>query len=71
MSWDLVIRGVECIDLAARVPRDAVHFWDDAHFSEAGAGVVAEVVVRHLLATRPLAGMRRSAVASGDRSGVD
>ena len=52
------LRGVECIDLAPRVPKDDGHFWDGAHFTEAGAARVAAVVADHLLSTQPLDGMR-------------
>jgi lysophospholipase L1-like esterase len=42
-------RGVECFDLAARMPRSVEFFWDDVHFTEAGARRVAELVAAHLL----------------------
>jgi hypothetical protein len=47
-------RGVECIDLQARLPRDASIFSDDAHFTEFGARRVAKVVSEFLLAVEPL-----------------
>jgi hypothetical protein len=46
--------GLECIDLASAVPRDSRHFFDDEHFTEAGAERVAQVVAGHLRA-KPLA----------------
>lgn len=41
-------RGVECFDLAARVPRDATVFYDDDHYNEGGAELVAELVAGFL-----------------------
>lgn len=52
-------RGTECIDVAARLPKDTAVFWDDAHFTEEGARRVAEIVAGHLLEREPLAGLRR------------
>jgi lysophospholipase L1-like esterase len=60
-------RGVECIDVQARVPRDATAFTDDAHFTELGARRVAEAVAEHLLATEPLVGWTRHAADAGAR----
>ncbi len=63
-------RGAECFDLAARLPRDATVFWDDAHFTEEGARRVAELVAGYLL-ERPSRLARRSgrdrALARGQR----
>ena len=47
--------GVECIDLAARVPKDPSIFYDDDHFTERGAAVVADVIVEYLRARSPFA----------------
>ncbi len=47
-------RGIECVDLAEGIPRDAIHFYDDAHFSEAGSARVAELLADYLLAREPL-----------------
>ena len=41
-------RGVECIDLAGRLPKDTSIFYDDCHFNENGANEVAEIVSRYL-----------------------
>jgi hypothetical protein len=38
----------ECIDLAGQVPKDARHFFDDEHFTEAGSERVARVVAGYL-----------------------
>jgi lysophospholipase L1-like esterase len=43
-------RGVECIDLASKLPKDLTVFYDDAHFNEAGARTVADIVVAYLTA---------------------
>ena len=39
----------EPFDLAAHVPRDTTAFYDDVHFNESGARIVADLVTRHLL----------------------
>jgi hypothetical protein len=52
-------RGVECIDAAARLPKDASIFWDDAHFTEEGSRRLAQIVADHLLEREPLASRRR------------
>ncbi len=41
-------RGVECIDLAAELPRDSTTFFDDVHFTEAGSAHVGRLVAAHL-----------------------
>ena len=48
-------RGVECLDAAARLPRTAGMFFDDAHYTEAGARRLAEIVADYLLAHEPIA----------------
>ncbi len=40
--------GVECIDLAAAIPTDGSMFYDDVHFTEAGARRVAEAIAPHV-----------------------
>jgi len=45
---------LECIDLAAQVPRETTMFFDGVHFTEAGSRRVASVVVDYLLASPPL-----------------
>ena len=52
------IRGVGCIDLQGKLPRDATTFTDDAHFTEPGARRVAQAVAEHLLETEPLVSSR-------------
>jgi lysophospholipase L1-like esterase len=47
-------RGVECIDLAAGLPRTPEVFYDDVHFTDAGSARVAEIVLGHLRSTPPL-----------------
>lgn len=46
-------RGVECIDLAAGLPRTVEVFYDDVHFTDAGSAQVAEIVLGHLKSTPP------------------
>lgn len=48
-------RGLECVDLAAKLPRDTSVFYDDCHFNESGARRVAEVLAAHLLGRAPFA----------------
>lgn len=42
--------GLGAVDLAARVPRDAGAFYDDVHFNEAGARLVANALAEALAA---------------------
>lgn len=56
-------QGVECLDLAERMPRTSELFYDDAHFTDAGAERVAELVASFLLERAPLQ-------APGPRSGA-
>ena len=40
--------GARCIDLAAQLPQQVANYYDDFHFSVAGADAVAEIVARAL-----------------------
>ncbi len=42
-------REIFCIDLAARVPKERRYFFDDMHFSAAGARLVSDVVAAGIL----------------------
>lgn len=42
-------RGVPCLDLASRLPKDGSTFYDDIHFNEAGAVKVARSLADFLL----------------------
>jgi lysophospholipase L1-like esterase len=44
-------RGVECIDLAAALPKDTTVFYDDVHLNEPGARRVADELAKYLLPT--------------------
>jgi lysophospholipase L1-like esterase len=44
-----VARALTCIDLAREVPRDSTYFYDDFHFSRAGAAAVGQTIARHLV----------------------
>jgi lysophospholipase L1-like esterase len=46
-------RGIECIDLASQLPQDASVFYDDAHFNENGARLVAATIAEYLNTTEP------------------
>jgi len=43
---------IECIDLASMLPQNSQVFYDDCHFTELGAELVADIVVEYLR-TRP------------------
>jgi len=47
-------RGVECMDLAAVVPKDTTVFYDDCHFNEGGARIVATALAEYLMGQKPL-----------------
>jgi lysophospholipase L1-like esterase len=51
--------AAECLDLAPLIPKDAVHFYDDEHFTEAGSERVARAVADYLRA-KPLGGTARA-----------
>lgn len=42
------VKGLDCVDTAAALPREATYFYDDFHFSEAGAATVGEIVAEAL-----------------------
>jgi hypothetical protein len=41
---------MECVDLASRVPNDSLYFYDQAHFTEAGAALAAGVLAEYFSA---------------------
>jgi hypothetical protein len=45
--------------MAARIPKDTTAFFDDCHFNEAGARMVAENLTEYLLATAPFGAKKR------------
>lgn len=47
--------GVECIDLAAELPKSTDVFYDDVHFNESGAHRVAKIAARALARPESLA----------------
>jgi lysophospholipase L1-like esterase len=47
--------GLECFDLASRVPKETSAFYDDVHFNEAGARLVAQSLKQYLLSRPPFA----------------
>src|SRR5262249_35170361 len=46
-------RMIDCIDFAAKVPRTTEVFYDDAHYTEKGAELVARVITEHLARREP------------------
>ncbi|MBP2294321.1 SGNH/GDSL hydrolase family protein [Azospirillum rugosum] len=51
-------RAVHCVDLAALVPKSGRYFYDDMHFSDAGADLVADLVASRIapLLAEPMKG---------------
>ena len=47
-------QGVECLDVAERMPRDGSIFSDDAHLTERGARLLADQIAAYLAETKPL-----------------
>jgi lysophospholipase L1-like esterase len=47
--------ALECFDLASHIPQNTSVFYDDVHFNENGARVVAQVLQQYLLSTPPFA----------------
>ena len=47
-------QAVECLDVAAGLPRDGSVFSDDAHFTEQGARLLADQIAAYLAETPPL-----------------
>jgi lysophospholipase L1-like esterase len=48
---DVCRERAECVDLAARLPRDTTVFYDDCHFNENGARLVAAAVAEQIRTT--------------------
>ena len=46
-------RSLKCVDLAETLPPRAEFFYDDMHYSEAGADKVADIIVENLLGLTP------------------
>ena len=47
-------KGLECYDLARDIPKDTSAFFDDVHFNEGGAQMVAQSLAHYLLSRPPL-----------------
>jgi lysophospholipase L1-like esterase len=45
--------GLECYDLARNIPKDTSAFFDDVHFNEGGARLVAQSLAQYLLSKPP------------------
>jgi lysophospholipase L1-like esterase len=45
--------GLECFDVASTIPKDTSAYFDDAHFNENGARLMARNVERYLLSKPP------------------
>jgi GDSL-like Lipase/Acylhydrolase family len=46
-------KGLECFDLAAVVPKNNLVFYDDSHYTEAGARLIAERLAEYLVSRPP------------------
>jgi len=46
-------QNLSCLDLATLVPADTAMFYDDVHFTEAGAQKVGQLLAAHLRAVKP------------------
>jgi hypothetical protein len=51
-------RGVECLDLASRIPRTSTIFFDDVHFTEEGARAVAREIASYMKGLPPFVAER-------------
>jgi lysophospholipase L1-like esterase len=60
-------RGLECYDLAREIPKDTSAFFDDVHFNEGGARLVAQSLARYLLSRPPFRINGPQASAHGHR----
>lgn len=47
---------LECLDLAAQIPKNTTVFYDDSHYHNEGARLVADLLVEYLLSQPPFAG---------------
>lgn len=57
--------SLECLDLAREIPKDASLFYDDVHFSESGAQVVAHSITSYLLSRPPFSQRGLATLAAG------
>ena len=48
------VREVGCVDLAKILPSTTGVYYDDAHYTEFGAAIVADRMIKYLLETMPL-----------------
>ena len=46
-------RGLDCVDAASLIPRDTTAMYDDVHFNEHGAQLVADALAEHFRALPP------------------
>lgn len=47
------VRNVDCVDLASVFPKNRTVFYDDVHFTESGARLVADVLFTHMVPLTP------------------
>ncbi len=51
--------GLSCLDLAALMPSDTSMFYDDVHFTEAGAATVGRLLAEHIRSALPTTFQKR------------
>jgi hypothetical protein len=61
--------GLDCYDLASVVPKDTSALFDDCHFNEQGARIVADRLSQYLLSRSPFAGTDPIARVGGGARG--
>ena len=57
--------GQECFDLASTIPKNGTVFYDDDHYTEAGARIVADRLLDYLLANPPFSTQGPSSAVLG------
>jgi hypothetical protein len=58
-------KGLECFDLASTIPKNGTVFYDDDHYTEAGARIVADRLLDYLLANPPFSKQGPSSAVLG------
>jgi len=51
--------GLECFDIAARIPKSTASFFDEEHFNESGARAMAQNLTEYVLARPPFRTVRQ------------
>jgi hypothetical protein len=59
--------GLECFDLASVIPKNSSVFFDDIHYTEAGADLVADRLLDYLLSRPPFPDQRGEHAGTGSK----